>query len=541
MAIMVGPQSVDLVYTEPGMQNLETVMTTRLNEFYNRFITQAAPLWIAQTGTISVDSAGVITGAGGADFTGKLKRGIRWIDVSRPEGYTYSQVFNPSGANCHCGGHSENTGDIVSAVNPGATVAGVAFELSTTASIPGVAVINDELYSASAGNYYDIIYGVWQHAARKGVGAAFDATILGQAREMSDAMSTLRAHLAYDCPSNTVPKGTPRGIGLASMIVRALDGKSHWFPAFRQYINQQGPINVDRFKATGVFPNEALGQMSVRDAGYMLIFSAMLGAVDPDSTQRTNYLNKAIAWCNDPFIRRQYTYGGWRIKTANNTQDPNSFEWVSDTLNGPGGLAGQPFLDVIPGLGMKMTHRAMRKAGRTGGADATDYAAIAAGIVKVADAMCLAYKNAANGFHASYQAMAYWWGAVGQYRNGTRLLVTVDTGDATYAVDPGPTAKGSLPNWNEIVLSRQLNMDSLELMSYAYWLVLNGLAAGTASKYLNQAKAQIASCFQFAPQNTTPPVYGALWNADTFKNLAQAMGIGQALKASAYLMDCDDF
>ena len=110
----------------------------------------------------------------------------------------------------------------------------------------------------------------------------------------------------------------------------------------------------------------------VREGAYTLAFMGMLGAVDPDSAQRTNFLNMAIARAVDVVYRRQDTYGRWLENTS-----PSNGQYVTSSAGGSNYVAAaQPFINALVMHALILIHRAMRKAGRTGGADAANYTLI---------------------------------------------------------------------------------------------------------------------------------------------------------------------
>jgi hypothetical protein len=296
--------------------------------------------------------------------------------------------------------------------------------------------------------------------------------------------------------------GSPREVGLPGFICRALDGKPQWWPNIVKYVESQSTVWLARHLPTGTNGSEPhLG--SPRDAAYMLMFNAMLGAVHPDAAVRTKFVAAAVNYATNAVIRkRTETAAGyiWKNKTTKND---------SVWLTGPDGVAtvpaAQPFINALVIESLIWTHRMMRFHGTTSGAE---YDAIGTAIIEGVRAWFAGYRDARNGFDARLRSVAYIVGRAGDLRNGNvgpnglvgqPLILPVPPDSPDFAVSPTATT------WDEIVNSRQLNADGFGSAGYAFALTGDPFFHGVYDEGLD-------SCFgDMASNKVTPNLYGSLW------------------------------
>src|SRR5687768_6697974 len=109
-AFLLGPQTVVGSYVQTGTANLESNLTSRIDEFVTRCTSLNG--FVAETGTVAVTlNSSTLTGTG-TTFTGKAGRAIRIPDATMECGYRYFIIVSVSSAtSCVIGAYSSAAGD----------------------------------------------------------------------------------------------------------------------------------------------------------------------------------------------------------------------------------------------------------------------------------------------------------------------------------------------------------------------------------------------------------------------------------------------
>lgn len=260
-------------------------------------------------------------------------------------------------------------------------------------------------------NYYDQVLCQYGNYYRTG-----DARYLGYARKIAD--SWWRAPFILEGTRAVEESAAPRNIGMAGLMLRAMDGRPEMWPWLTQYVRTMFDIWVGiRVTYPGLY-------FGVRDPGYMLLHAANLARVHPNATVRQEFTEKVLNAAVNYYGRLQRTDGSWRWSDD---------AWIGDAM--------QPFHVGLLLEGMIAVHRL------------TGDTRVRASIIKGAEAIYLVGYNA-NGWRGSYYQVG------GSWADGTNCA----NGCGAAAL-PFPPADKSL-----IQEARQLNSTSIHALGYAYFL-----------------------------------------------------------------------
>lgn len=98
----------------------------------------------------------------------------------------------------------------------------------------------------------------------------------------------------------------PRSVGLAGMVLRALDGRPEFWPFIEKYVRYHWDIWL------GMRRNNDVLWYGTRDGGYMLLFGAYMAQLHPNEAVRSEFRVKIEDIAVNYFARLQYPDGSWR-------------------------------------------------------------------------------------------------------------------------------------------------------------------------------------------------------------------------------------
>ena len=106
---------------------------------------------------------------------------------------------------------------------------------------------------------------------------------------------------------------TPRGVALGGIMLRALDGRPELWDYIVRWADRHWTSWLGRSLDS---PNLHYG---VRDGGYVLLYTAWLAQVHPDSAVRARMAARALRAGRDYYARLQHPDGSWRWKDSAGT------------------------------------------------------------------------------------------------------------------------------------------------------------------------------------------------------------------------------
>jgi len=521
-AFLVGPQVVPGTYAGVGIANMESNLTSRVDEFVTRCT--SVPGYVAGVGTIAVTNGSATVVGTGTDFTGSAGRFIRITAADAPYGYWYQKIISvQSATQCTMGFYSAASGSDTARGYLGTTDSGLSYAINNLTKDGSGNFVSD--FNANY-NYYDTVLGLYQ-AWSKVDNQSGGSAILTKARQIADHLADTANLCGFvaNAPDLGFLSST-REAAMMGFACRALDARPAWFTAFDQFTDSQGDTLLRREKLGQVYG--ANSYFYVRDASYALMFCAMLGVLHPNSTRRAYFAGKAVEWALDPIIRKAVALpnsGGLRWMSLTAVVDGTWITAANGTTVVP---ATQPFINSITIQALVWVHRMLRRNGTTSGAN---YDAITAAILGGVRGWYKSYQQASNGFPANRRSQAYWVGNDDERLNGGTTLTTVTPPGTPFGIVP----TGS--TWDNITNDRQLAADSLGNIGYAH-------ALSPGAEFLNMFHEVASSCFEFAANNSTNPIqYGSYWYSQaeggqatqSQKNWNQHHGVGGCHRALAWI------
>ena len=146
-------------------------------------------------------------------------------------------------------------------------------------------------------NYYDSVLVHYQNYYRTGLDDHLEA-----ARKLADLwwvfMDEGRGFNGTDV--------APRQIGIAGLMLRAMDGRPEMWPAIKRYMDYMHSVWLGpRLNYDSIY-------YGVRESGYMVHYCALMAKAYPDEAVRDDYKKKALDASTIYFVRLQQPDGSWR-------------------------------------------------------------------------------------------------------------------------------------------------------------------------------------------------------------------------------------
>lgn len=160
---------------------------------------------------------------------------------------------------------------------------------------------NDEFMNR---HYYDLGLVQYTNYYRTG-----DPAFLQYARNAMDAWYDFVSIGGRD-PNPSSFGVAPRNVGLAGLMLRALDGRPDMWPWIVTYARNYYSMWL------GTRLDNPQLHYGVRDGGFMLLFVSQLGAVHPDANVRAEMHHNAVRAGRDYYARLNYPDGGWYWRDA---------------------------------------------------------------------------------------------------------------------------------------------------------------------------------------------------------------------------------